>query len=81
MSEGVKDEWWFKKMLSSRQPIDTPSETQSKLLSELDSVYELQSMLDYIELFKYILLFGQYEIICENIFANRHVVLQLCKSP
>lgn len=42
MADGVKDESWFKKMLSARQPIDTPSATQSKLLSELDSVYELQ---------------------------------------
>ncbi|XP_067932130.1 protein NipSnap-like [Watersipora subatra] len=33
---------WFKKIIPSRQPMDTPSETQSKLLSELDSVYELQ---------------------------------------
>ena len=30
-------------MLSSRIPADTPSQTQSSLLSELDSVYELQS--------------------------------------
>ena len=49
MAEGVKDEWWFKKMLSSRQPMDTPSETQSKLLSELDSVYELQSKFGFLE--------------------------------
>lgn len=43
-ADGVKDDWWFKKMLSSRSPMDTPSQTQSSLLSELDSVYELQSM-------------------------------------
>ena len=36
-------------MLSSRQPMDTPSETQSKLLSELDSVYELQSKFCFLE--------------------------------
>lgn len=41
--EGIKDEWWFRKMIKSRTPLDTPSKTQSKLLSELDSVYELQS--------------------------------------
>ena len=39
----TKDDWWFKKMLKSRKPMDTPSQGQSSLLSELDSVYELQS--------------------------------------
>ncbi|KAF6028025.1 NIPSNAP1 [Bugula neritina] len=58
-SASLNTDKWYQKIMKMREPIDTPSKTQSKLLSDLDSVYELQihkvkpeNMLEYLKQFE-----------------------------
>lgn len=42
------NDWWSQR-LSKAEKLDTPSQTQSSLMSDLDSVYELQCKCKIIE--------------------------------